>query len=99
VVFTPRGDGQFTSVGRLAPGGVLCDPRLRSCWRCSRSLPRGRARASRLEQLRLQLTQDDERGCEPPSTPREWSTAQSVPSGPDGKQRPGMRRNVPRGMH
>jgi phosphohistidine phosphatase SixA len=31
VVFTPRGDGQFTSVGRLAPGGLLCDPRLRSC--------------------------------------------------------------------
>ena len=33
VVFTPRGDGQFTSVGRLAPGGLLCDPRsrLRPC--------------------------------------------------------------------
>jgi broad specificity phosphatase PhoE len=32
-VFTPRGDGQFTSVGRLAPGGLLCDPRsrLRPC--------------------------------------------------------------------
>ncbi|HEY1275871.1 MAG TPA: histidine phosphatase family protein [Thermoleophilaceae bacterium] len=31
VVFTPRGDGRFTAAGLLAPGGLLCDPRLRSC--------------------------------------------------------------------
>lgn len=27
VIFTPRGGGQFTTAGRLAPGGLRCDPR------------------------------------------------------------------------
>src|SRR4026208_1846031 len=31
VVFTPRGHSRFTAAGLLAPGGLLCDPRLRSC--------------------------------------------------------------------
>jgi phosphohistidine phosphatase SixA len=31
VIFTPRGEGRFTTAGQLAPGGLLCDPRLRSC--------------------------------------------------------------------
>ena len=29
VIFSPRGDGQFTTAGRLAPGGLRCDPRSR----------------------------------------------------------------------
>jgi broad specificity phosphatase PhoE len=32
VIFTPRGGGRFTTAGRLAPGGLRCDPRSpRSC--------------------------------------------------------------------
>jgi len=27
VIFSPRGGGQFTTAGRLAPGGLRCDPR------------------------------------------------------------------------